>query len=207
MVMECGPEDYPLEVIDASLPDIVLLGSNLATHSGLELGRKIAQHYPNTRVIMLSPDPDDAELFDVIKTAAVACLRKNVTAEELVSTIRRTTRGEYPINDVVLNSPRLARQVLEQFQDNPVTGNGTSDVITPLTQREIQILCYIADGNTNRKIADTIGISEQTIKSHVSAILRKLNANHRAHAVALAIRNNWISRKGEAHTTHRVGFS
>ena len=66
-------------------------------------------------------------------------------------------------------------------------------VITPLTSRETQILMYVADGNTNRQIASALEISEQTIKNHVSAILRKLNANDRAHAVVLAIRSRWIS--------------
>jgi two-component system response regulator DegU len=62
-----------------------------------------------------------------------------------------------------------------------------------LTQREKQILNYVADGNTNKQIAHILNISEQTIKNHVSAILRKLNANDRAHAVVLAIRHGWIS--------------
>lgn len=201
-ILECGPADHPLEVIEASLPDVVLLGSNLAAHSGLELGRKIARHYPNTRVIMLSPNPDDKELFEVIKTSAVACLSKNVAATELVGIIRRAVRGEYPINDSLMSNPRLARQVLDQFRDIPAIDN--PNIMTPLTRREIQILRYIADGNSNRKIAASIGISEQTIKSHVSAILRKLNANHRAHAVALAISNNWISREDEPKKFHQA---
>ena len=66
-------------------------------------------------------------------------------------------------------------------------------VAAPLTPRETQILNYIADGNTNKQIANILQISEQTIKNHVSAILRKLNANDRAHAVVLAIRHGWIS--------------
>lgn len=66
-------------------------------------------------------------------------------------------------------------------------------VAAPLTQREIQILSYIANGNTNKQVAHRLGISEQTVKNHVSAILRKLNANDRAHAVAMAIRNQWVS--------------
>ncbi len=66
-------------------------------------------------------------------------------------------------------------------------------VAAPLTNREIQILSYIANGNTNKQVAYVLGISEQTIKNHVSAILRKLNANDRAHAVAMAIRNQWVS--------------
>ena len=71
-------------------------------------------------------------------------------------------------------------------------------VIAPLTNRETQIMRYIADGNTNKEIGHVLGISEQTIKSHVSAILRKLNANDRAHAVALAIRSSWIPPEGTA---------
>ena len=66
-------------------------------------------------------------------------------------------------------------------------------VTAPLTSRETQILSYIAEGNSNKQIARILQISEQTIKNHVSAILRKLNANDRAHAVVLAIRHGWIS--------------
>jgi len=66
-------------------------------------------------------------------------------------------------------------------------------IAAPLTHREIQILSCIANGGTNKQVAHMLGISEQTIKNHVSAILRKLNANDRAHAVALAIRNRWVA--------------
>ena len=191
-ILDCDPAQDPLALIEANLPNIVLLGSNLAAQSGLELGRKIARYYPNTKVIMLSSDPDDEELFEVIKTAAVACLSRNIAAEELVSTIRRASRGEYPINDSLVTRPKVAQRVLEQFQDISSMGKAIETVIAPLTYRETQVLNYIAKGNKNKQIADILGISEQTIKSHVSAILHKLNANHGAHAVALAIRNNWI---------------
>ena len=149
------------------------------------------------KVIMMSPDPDDEELFEVIKTAAVACLSRNTAAQELISTIRRASRGEYPINDSLMTRPKIARRVLEQFEDISSMGKAIETVIAPLTHRETQILNYVAEGNTNKQIADILGISEQTIKSHVSAILRKLNANDRAHAVALAIRSGWISTEGK----------
>ena len=70
-------------------------------------------------------------------------------------------------------------------------------VAIPLTCKKTQILNYIATGNSNRQIANILGISEQTIKNHVSAILRKLNANDRTHAVVLAMHNGWISAKGK----------
>ena len=139
---------------------------------------------------MGSVDPNDEELFEVIKTAAVACLSKNATAEELTSTIRRACNGEYPINESLITRPTVARHVLNQFQH---MGRTMEAVAAPLTLRETQILNYVAEGNTNKQIARILQISEQTIKNHVSAILRKLNANDRAHAVVLAIRHGWIS--------------
>jgi len=192
-VLDCDPTDGTMEMIENHLPNIALLGSSLGAHQGLELGRKIARYYPNTRVIMMSPNPDDEDLFEVIKTAAVACLSRNTAADDLIDTIRRASQGEYPINDSLITRPRVAQRVLEQFQDISSIDKAMEAVIAPLTRREAQILNYVSKGNTNKQIADILGISEQTIKSHVSAILRKLNANDRAHAVALAMRNGWIS--------------
>jgi two-component system response regulator DegU len=188
-VLECDPTQSGLDLIDANLPDVALLGSDLASFSSIEMGRKITQNYPNTKVIVLSPNPDDEELFEVIKTAAAACLSKGTTADELANTIRRACKGEYPINESLMSRPKVARRVLNQFDGFKGTMNG---LVAPLSNRETQILTYIAEGNSNKEIAHILEISEQTIKNHVSAILRKLNANDRAHAVALALRSGWI---------------
>jgi DNA-binding NarL/FixJ family response regulator len=189
-IVDCDLTQDPLGLIEANPPDVVILGFDLATFSGLELSRKIARHYPNIKVIMLSPDPNDEGLFEVIKTAPVACLSKNTTAEELTGTIRRAYNGEYLIDDSLITRPIIARHVLNQFQHMSRTMEA---VTAPITSRETQILNYVAEGNSNKQIARILGISEQTIKNHVSAILRKLHANDRAHAVGLAIRKGWIS--------------
>jgi len=196
-ILDCDPAQEPLELIEANSPDVALLDIDFPTLSGLELGRKIVRRYPNTRVVILSPNHNDEELFEVIKTGAVAYLSKNTTAEELVSTIRRACNGEYPINDSFIARPRVAEHVLRQFQDIVSMGKTMETITAPLTHRETQILNYIADGNSNKQIARILEISEQTIKNHVSSILRKLNANDRAHAVALAMRNGWISAEGK----------
>ena len=188
-IFESDPKNDILAAIDADLPDIVLLGSDLASQSGLELGRRISRHFPSTRVVILSPNPDDEELFEAIRSSAVACVGKNATADELISIVKRAAHGEYPINESVMSRPSVARHVLHEFQDTASLGD---NIAAPLTQRERQILTYITDGNTNKQIANILRISEQTIKNHVSAILRKLNANDRAHAVVLAIRRGLI---------------
>ena len=191
-VLESEPTDESLGVIENHSPDIVLLDINFPALSGLELGRRIARRYPNSKVVMLSPNYNDEELFEVIKTGAVAYLNKSLTTEELVSVIKRACQGEYPINDSLIARPVVAGHVLKQFRDIVSAGKIMETVTAPLTYREAQILNYIAEGNSNKQIAHILEISEQTIKNHVSSILRKLNANDRAHAVALAMRNGWI---------------
>jgi two-component system response regulator DegU len=192
-VTECDPNVDPLGLIEANLPDVVLLGSDLAALNGLELGRTIARYYPNTKVVVLSPDPNDEELFEVIKTAAVACLSKKTPVEDLVGTIRRASKGEYPVNETLTTRPGVAKQVLKQFQDIASMGKSMEKLSAPLTSRETQILVYVANGNSNKQIASSLHISEQTVKNQVSSILRKVNANDRAHAVVLAIRHGWMS--------------
>ena len=197
-LIDCDASDDVLSVVEAEMPDVLLLDIDYPSLSGLELSRKITKNYPATRVVMLSSDPDDEQLFEVTKTGAVAYLDKNTGVEQLAETIRRAYRGEYPINDSLIASPKVAEHVLRRFQAVALTGRALEGVVAPLTPRETQILVHIAAGNTNKQIAHILGISEQTIKNHVSSILRKLNANDRAHAVALAIRQGWIPLEEEA---------
>jgi two-component system response regulator DegU len=192
-LVDCDPDKEPLQFIDANSVDVVLLDIDSPISKGLELGRAIALHYPNTRVIILSSYFSDEELFETMKTGAAAYSDKRTSTEELVSFIRRTSRGEYPINDTVIAKHAVAERVLKQFQEIALMRLIKDKVAAPLTHREIQILSCIANGGTNKQVAHVLGISELTIKNHVSAILRKLNANDRAHAVALAIHNQWVS--------------
>ena len=198
-IFECDPGDNgneALSQIAAHSPDIVLLDIGYPFLNGLELGKKVCRTFPGTGVVVLSANPaeDDDELFEVIKIGAVAYLRsKDCSPTELSDTLRRASSGEYPINDSVSSKPKVAWRVLRQFQDMASLGRTMEEITTPLTPKEIQILTHIAEGNSNKRIANILGISEQTIKNHVSAILRKLNANDRAHAVFIAIRNGMIS--------------
>ncbi len=192
-LLDCTPDEDPMALIESYAPNVVLLDIDFPSLSGLELCRRIVRHYPNARVIMLTPNPSDEQLFEVIKTGAVAYLDKNITTQGLVETIRQANRSEYPINDSLATRPKVAEHVLRQFQAMVSMGKGMETITAPLTSRETEILSYIAQGNSNKQIAHILQISEQTIKNHVSAILRKLNANDRAHAVVLAIRHGWIS--------------
>jgi DNA-binding NarL/FixJ family response regulator len=198
-IMECEPGQdgaVAMSQIAENMPDVVLLDIDYPNLSGVELGKRIIRHFPGTRVVMLSANPyeNDAELFEVLKTGAVAYLRsRHCTAKEFIDTIKRAANGEYPINDIVSSRPKVADRVLRQFQEMSTLGKSVKDITTPLTRKELQVLTFIAEGNSNKQIANLLSISDQTIKNHVSAILRKINANYRAHAVFIAIRDGLIS--------------
>ena len=181
--------------IAAHSPDIVILDIGYPIRSGLDLCKKIIRTFPNTRVVMISanPEEDDDELLEVIKVGAASYLRsKECQPGEFAETIRRTSEGEYPINNLVSSRPKVAWRVLRQFQEITANVRKEDDIVAPLTPKEMQILTLVAEGNQNKQIANILGISEQTIKNHVSAIMRKLNANDRAHAVMLAMRNGLV---------------
>jgi len=189
---------FPL--VETKNPDVLLLDIDYPSLNGLDLSRRLVRRYPGTRVVVMSSHPDDEQLFEVTKTGAVAYLDKNVSTEVLVDTIRRAYQGEYPINDSLIAAPRVAERVLRQFQHSVAMEKTAEDIMAQLTPREAQILSHIAEGMSNRQMAELLQISERTIKNHVSAVLRKLNANDRAHAVALAMRRGWISLDEEVVT-------
>jgi two-component system, NarL family, response regulator DegU len=192
-IIEASPDDNLSLVIEEDLPDVILLDIDTPSLNGLKIGKSLIQRYPAIRLVIMTSEINNDELFEVIRIGAAAYLDKKSNIQELEGIIRRVARGEYPINDSLLATPTVAEHVLKQFQEMVSMGMSVESVTAPLTNRETQILRYVADGNSNKKIAQILDISEQTIKNHVSSILRKLNANDRAHAVVLAIRRGWIS--------------
>ncbi len=186
-----GVNSEVLKAIDNLPPDVALLDLDGPSESGLELGRKIRQRSPNIGVIMLTSNPEDNQLFQVLKAQAVAYLSKEVTAEQLIEIVRCVSKGEHPINESLTTRPKVAEHVLQQFQEL-YSRKEAEAFISPLTPREIEILQYIAQGYLNKQIAAELGISEQTIKNHVTSILRKLNANARTEAVVVAIKQGLI---------------
>ena len=184
--------DQVLTAMDNLPPDVALLDIDGKPGSGLTLARSIRQRSSNIGVIVLTSNPSDDELFLALKAQAGAYLSKEITADHLVDTIRRVAHGEHPINDSLTNRPKVAEQVLHQFQEL-FWKSENQNFISPLTPRETEILQYIAQGFLNKQIAAELGISEQTIKNHVTSILRKLNANARTEAVVVAIKQGLIS--------------
>jgi two-component system response regulator DegU len=196
--------------ISNCLPDIVLLDQGYHTSLGLQLTKKITRSFRAIKVITISNSnaEDDAELFQAIKSGAAAYLNaEQCTPALLIQTITRCADGEYPINDSVANRPKLSWRVLREFQELALNRKYVENVLESLTPKELEVLKLICEGNTNKQIGDILGTSEQTIKNQVSSILRKLNANDRAHAVFIAAREGWVPAKTDDNANKRDSYS
>jgi DNA-binding NarL/FixJ family response regulator len=192
VVGEADDGESALQAVIAETPDIVLIDVNLPTSGGIELAAQIRRAVSTAAIIVLTDRQTDDELFGAIKVGAAAYLRKTIDPADLRSTVGRVVRGEFPINDVVLSSRSIATKVLGEFRALSVYGSRAPAVFAPLSPREIQILEVVTGGSTNKQVAYDLGISEQTVKNHMSSILRKLSVNDRTQAVVYAIREGWI---------------
>lgn len=178
--------------IDNLPPDIAILDADGSENTGYDIALRLKQRSPNIATLIFTSYPDDEHLFLALKAQAAACISKEASTNEIIQTIRRLVQGEYPINESLHDRPKVAEHVLQQFQELS-SQSDTGDLISPLTKRETEILEYIAKGFLNKQIASELDISEQTIKNHVTSILRKLNANARTEAVVIGIKRGIIS--------------
>ena len=167
-------------------PDVVLMDINLSGLSGILATKLIREQCPLTNVIILTMYEDDEYISGAIKAGALGYLHKTATRDELVRAIRVVHAGEPVIQ------PRVAKRILGRLADARERHTLQAGGKPQLTLREIEILRLICQGTTDKQIASVLGISKETVKSHVQSILRKLNAANRSQAVASAIRGGLI---------------
>jgi len=190
-----GEADDARSAVDAALetsPDDVLMDLSLPSPGGIETTSRIKRELPSTAIIVLAVEEDEDALFDAIKAGAAAFILKDVGPDDLLTIIRRVVNGEYLINDKVFSKPAVASRVLKEFRELAVYGQDAAPIFAPLSPREVEILDNIAQGMTNKQVAYALSISEQTVKNHMSSILRKLSVNDRTQAVVYAMRQGWI---------------
>ncbi len=191
VVGEASNGQQAIQLVDNTDPDLVLLSMELPGINGLEVARAIRRAHPNVGVVLLSPSVDGPQVVKAIRAGIACYLPRNVSWEKLLHGLNQVQRGEYPINELVLSLPEVASQVLATFRQM-AADEDTQSIYSPLSPRELQVLELVAAGRTNKEIAQELDISNQTVKNHVSSILRKLAVNDRTQAVIYAMRRGWI---------------
>src|SRR5437879_867036 len=186
--------DEIFELARAGNPDVAIIDASLNSIDSLEIARQMRHLAPRMAIIILTPSEDEERLFQSIKVGAAAYYTRNITPGDLTEAVRKVSVGEYLINDDVLSKPQLASRVLKSFRELRLEKETTpaKDLYSPLSSREVEILDYIARGNSNKEIAKSLKISDQTVKNHITSILKKLSVNDRTAAVVHALRHGWI---------------
>jgi DNA-binding NarL/FixJ family response regulator len=185
VVAEAGDADAALKAVESSRPDVVIMDVRLPGRSGIEACREIRSAYPDTKVLMLTAHSDDEALFSSIMAGAAGFVLKQVRGGDLVGAVRQVARGES------LLDPTVTARVLARLRGEGAQANdGTAD----LTAQERKILDLVAEGMTNRQIAEKVFLAEKTVKNYVSNILLKLGLSRRAEAAAFMARRNQKNR-------------
>jgi DNA-binding NarL/FixJ family response regulator len=192
VVGEAADGRSAVEMVTMVSPSIVLMDLSLPAPGGLDTTQRIRREFPAISVIVMAQEEDEESLFASIKAGAAAFLIKDISPEDLIHVIRRVAQGEFLINDKVFSKPAVASRVLKEFRELAVYGQEAQPIFAPLSPREVEILDNIAQGMTNKQVAYALSISEQTVKNHMSSILRKLAVNDRTQAVVYAMRQGWI---------------
>ncbi|HZT97373.1 MAG TPA: response regulator transcription factor [Chloroflexota bacterium] len=192
VVAEAGDGDELLAYAESLTPEVVLVDVNMPGVAGLQVTREIKKRLPSTAVVLLTAVEEEEQLFNAIRFGAAAYMLKDVTGEELIDVIRRASSGTYLINDSVLAKPVLASRVLSSFRELATEDQHVKPLFVPLSAREVEVLEYAAKGNSNKEIARALSISDQTVKNHLTSIMRKLAVNDRTQAVVYALQQGWI---------------
>ena len=170
------------------LPDLILMDIGMPCCDGVEATQRIKEELPDIVIVMLTVRDEDDKLFEAIKSGAQGYLLKSIRSRELLAQLRGAVRGEAAI------TPTLGGSMLEEFrrlsrEARPVPED---EEVTTLTRREQEVLSLVAQGASDKEIADTLVISLYTVKSHMRNILSKLHLGHRYEAALYALREGLI---------------
>lgn len=173
-------------------PNIILMDIRMPECSGLDALKLIKAEMPDIRIVMLTTSEEDEDLFEAVKYGASGYLLKNTDAKELVNMLSDLENGEAPL------SPGLAAKLLEEFRLSSYGGSrlpqhATVDVKNSnLTERQMEILEMIARGTTYREAGEALGLTERTIKYHMTRIIELLHLENRAQVIAYAVRTGLV---------------
>jgi DNA-binding NarL/FixJ family response regulator len=190
VVGEAGTAEEAINRIPSTRPDVAVLDVRLPDGDGIEVCRELRSRQPQLACLMLTSFADDEALFAAIMAGASGYVLKQIRGNELIGAIRTVARGGS------LLDPSLTRRVLERIRD----GQPEDDNLARLSDQERRILDLIAEGKTNRQIAETIFLAEKTVKNYVSSILTKLGMERRTEAAAYAAR--LAERREHGHGGH-----
>jgi two-component system, NarL family, nitrate/nitrite response regulator NarL len=181
-----------IKLAEEMQPDIILLDLRMPDMSGLEVLQRIKEKEIKIPVVMLTTSNEEQDLVEALRNGAQGYLLKDMEPDELVGALRDIEKGKNVVAQELTDV--LARMV----QGDPIEEEKKETPFSALTPRELEILCLLADGQSNKVIARNLGISDGTVKLHVKAILRKLEVHSRVEAAVIAVEQGLRQNKSNS---------
>jgi NarL family two-component system response regulator LiaR len=183
---EAASGEEAIRLVGEFIPDVVLIDLIMPGMDGVETIRRVKQISPRSQVVVLTSYHEDIHIFPALKAGAISYILKDVKMERLVEALHRAVQGEVTLH------PLVAKRVLQNMRgENP----DEQPLFAELTDRELDVLKLIASGLTNTLIAQTLVISENTVKGHVSNILSKLHLADRTQVAVYAWQKGIVRRE------------
>lgn len=173
-------------------PDVILLDINLPDINGLQVTRQLKNDHGDFTIILLTAYHDSEQVLHAMRAGASAYCPKDITQEQLVNVIRDVADGKYVVGEQKMDHAGLLGWIsasIDALAGYAVDGDAT---FVPLSPREMEILQFVTHGLSNKEIANRLRISQQTVKNHMTSILKKLNVQDRTQAAVTALRHGWV---------------
>jgi len=193
VLAEGSSGDQALQLVRELRPRVALIDINMPNMNGMQVTRQVKAERLDTSIVLLTAYDDVEQVLHAFSAGAAAYCSKDVEAGKLVDIVRQVARGFYIVGDQVFDA-----EGLEDWLSRGVEAvrrphlDGDIEAFTPLSPREMEILQYVTRGMSNKEIASKLGISHQTVKNHMTAILHKLDVEDRTQAAVYALRHGWV---------------
>jgi DNA-binding NarL/FixJ family response regulator len=192
VVGQAGNGKEALALIEQLQPNVAILDVNLPGINGLLLTKKIVTRKLPTYVILITAYDDMEQIIHAMRSGASSYQVKNVEPIELVKAVRNAASGKYFVDDKILTKTELDIWLQDRIEDATRSYSDPGQPFRPLSNREMDVLSHLTHGRSNKEIASLLGISHQTVKNHVTSILRKLGVDDRTQAAVYALRRGWF---------------
>lgn len=180
-----------LDVIRNLKPDVAIVDVNLPGMNGQQVAQVLVNEKSSTRIMLLTAYDDTEQKLHAIKVGAAGYCVKDVQPEVLAQNVREIFNGKYVIGSEVLDAEQLENWLKPDSDDEASYYSEFGETYEPLSKREMEVLGQLTKGMSNKEIATSLGISHQTVKNHVTSILRKLDVDDRTQATLYALRRGW----------------